>query len=465
MDAPYYPRRGAGRTRKPAGAERRRRRGGATAQARSERKGAVTRARIAAALALVLAAPAAVRSEEPLTLEKAIAEALAANARLPIPALDVSLAAEREREAKAERWLKVALESDFIYAPPGYSAAITNLGEARLQGVVRQPVYAGGALKAGVDRALANKDAAAARYRMAQKDVELEVRGRFAELAAARTEIDVRRTGLDQLSTYMSSLRSRQAAGQGVTADLLKTSVRVELEQATVADAEQRADEARLGLNELMGRDPAAPLTLAPLPPPGEPKAIEDASWNAAPDIGAAQAEAHAAEAQITIASAERRPHLLFSADAGFLADDTTHPFQTQFWDRVWRDGGYSLSLVFSWPVWDTGAAQARVAQASIEAEQANRQVDLEKRNARLAWEKARSALRRLYDQIQILSKAIPDARDSYLDTESRYRGGTATNLEVLDAHAAAVDAGVRLSDAVERYRVAEASLIRWGTP
>jgi outer membrane protein len=413
----------------------------------------------------VLAASAAGGADEPLTLDRAIAEALAANARLPMPALDVSLASEREREARAERWLKVALESDFIYAPPGYSAAITNLGEARLQGVARQPIYAGGALKAGVDRALANKDAASARYRMAQKDVELEVRGRFAELTAARTEIDVRRAGLDQLATYISSLRSRQAAGQGVSADVLKTNVRVELEQATVADAEQRADEARLTLNELMGRDPVAPLTLAAQAPPQEPAQPDGASWNVAPEIGAAQAEAQAAQAQVTIASAERRPHLLFSADAGFLADDTTHPFQTQFWDRVWRDGGYSLSLVFSWPVWDTGAAKAREAQAAIEAEQANRQVDLEKRNARLAWEKARSALRRLYDQIQTLSRAVPEARDSYLEIESRYRGGTATNLDVLDAHAASVEAGVRLSDAMERYRVAEASLIRWGTP
>jgi outer membrane protein TolC len=413
----------------------------------------------------VLTVPAAARPEEPLTLQKAIEEALAANARLPVPALDVSLAAEREREARAERWLKVALESDFIYAPPGYSAAITNLGEARLQGVARQPIYAGGALKAGVDRAMANRNAAAARYRMAQKDVELEVRGRFAELTAARSEIDVRRAGLDQLSTYMSSLRSRQAAGQGVAADVLKTSVRVELEQATISDAEQRADEARLGLNELMGREPAAPLTLAAEPAPQEPKERDGPSWNAAPEIVAAEAEAQAAQAQMTIASAERRPHLLFSADAGFLADDTTHPFQTQFWDRFWRDGGYSLSIVFSWPVWDTGAAKAREAQAVIEAEQAGHEVDLQKRNARLAWEKARSALRRLYDQIQILSQAVPDARDSYLETESRYRGGTATNLEVLDAQAAAVDAGVRLSDAVERYRVAEASLIRWGTP
>jgi len=417
----------------------------------------------AATLAIALAAIAP--AEEPLTLERAIAEALSANARLPLPALDISLAVERDREARAERWLKVALEGDFIYAPPGYSAAITNLGEARLQGVVRQPIYAGGALKAGVEKAGAGKDAALARYRMTQKDVELEVRGRFAELTGARTEIDVRRAGLDQLSTYVSSLRSRQASGQGVAGDLLKTNVRIELEQATVADAEQRADEARLSLNEVMGREPESPLTLAALPPPAAPRDGNDAPWKSAPEIAAAQAAAEAARADATIAAAERRPKLLFSADAGFLADDTTHPFHTEFWDRFWRDGGYSLSLVFAWPVWDTGAAKAREAEARLAAEQANLQLEVEKRDARLAWEKARSALRRLYDQIEILSRAVPDARDAYLETESRYRGGAASNLDVLEAHAAAVDAGVRLSDATERYRVAEASLIRWGTP
>jgi len=419
---------------------------------------------IGAALIALAAACPVVGGDEPLTVERAIVEALAANARLPMPAIDVSLAAEREREARAERWLKVAVEGDFIYAPPGYSEAITNLGEARLQAVVRQPIYAGGALKAGVARAGAAKEAAAARYRMAQNDVELEVRSRFSELVAVRTEIEVRRAGLEQLATYRSSLKSRQAAGQGVSADLLKTDVRIELEQATVADAEQRADDARLSLNELMGRDPAGPLVLAPLPPPKAPGPAAEGAWAGAPEIAAAQAAADAASADVTIASAERRPRLLFSADGGFLADDTTH-LNSRFWDRVWRDAGYSFALVFAWPVWDTGAARAREAQASLTARQATLQVELERRNARLAWEKARSAMQRLYALIEILSRAVPDARDAYLETESRYRGGAATNLDVLEAQAASVDAGVRLSDALARYRIAEASLRRWSTP
>jgi outer membrane protein TolC len=422
------------------------------------------RGALAATLACALGLSPAFAAEDVVSLDRALAEALAANAHLPLPALEVTVAAERAKEARAEKWLKVAVEGDFIYAPPGYSEAITNLGEARLQAVVRQPIYAGGALKAAVERAGAGIEGARARYRMAQKDLELEVRSRFSELAQARVEIEVRRAGLEQLETYQSSLRSRKAAGQGVAADLLKTEVRIELEQAALNEAEQRADEARLSLNDLMGRDPERPLALEPLPDPGAPQESSADAWTNAPEIGAAEAAARVAAADSTIAAAERRPRLMLSADAGFLTDDTTH-LNSRFWDHFWHDAGYSFGLVFAWPLWDTGAARARVAQANLGLQQARLQVDVERRDARLAWEKARAARDRLSAQIAILSRAMPDAQDSYLEAESRYRGGTATALEVLDAHAAAVDAAVRRSDAIARYRVAEAALLRWGAP
>jgi outer membrane protein TolC len=419
---------------------------------------------VIAALLCSFAAVAAADGDGPVTLDRALAEALAANAHLPLPALEMTIATEREKEARAERWLKVAVEGDFIYAPPGYSEPITNLGEARLQAAVRQPIYAGGALKAAVEKAGAGIEAARARYRMAQKDLELEVRSRFSELLQARVEIEIRRGGLERLSTYRSSLKSRQAYGQGVSADLLKTDVRIALEQSTLVEVEQRADEARLSLNDLMGRNPSAALELEPLPDPGPPREVDAAAWQSAPEIGAAEAAARSAAADSTIAKAERRPRLMLSADAGFLTDDTTH-LNSRFWDRFWHDAGYSFSLVFAWPLWDTGAARARVAQASLGLEQARLQLEVERRDARLAWEKARAARDRLYAQIEILSRAVPEAQDSYLQAESRYRGGAATALDVLDAHAAALDAAVRRSDGIARYRVAEAALLRWGTP
>ncbi|MFY9552730.1 MAG: hypothetical protein WAU32_16405, partial [Thermoanaerobaculia bacterium] len=87
----------------------------------------------AATLVALSEALAAQPVSAPLSLDDALREARSANARLPLPAFDVSIARERRAAALAERWLKVAVEGDFLYAPAsGYDPALTDLGNARL---------------------------------------------------------------------------------------------------------------------------------------------------------------------------------------------------------------------------------------------------------------------------------------------------------------------------------------------
>lgn len=414
-------------------------------------------------------------AQAPETLEHVLQEAHAANARLPLPAFELAIAREKRSEARAERWLKVAVEGDFIYAPPsGYDPALTNLGEFRLQVIGRQPLYDGGARRAGVARAEADVEAAGARYRIAEKELDLEVRSRFGEFLQAETELAARGEGIERLKSYRTSLKSRQASGQGISADLLKTDVRVASEEASVVEAERRLEEARFALNDLMGRDPAAPLTLAPLTAPEPPSSSADTPWERAPDVAEAAAQTRAADAELAVARAEQKPHLLFTADVGFLGSDTSHlvpadlkstDSRASFLDRVKRDTGYSFTLSLSWPLWDFGAIRARIAQAEQKLQQARQNLTVQRREARRQWELAESTRRNLYRQIEILSRAVPAARDSYLESESRYRGGAATALEVLEAYAASVDASVRLSQAISRYRVAQALSARWSEP
>src|SRR5512144_1679138 len=127
---------------------------------------------------LLLAVPSA-----PITLDEALRLAREANAKLPEAALETRAAEEKIREARAERWMKVAIDGDFVYAPPGgYDPVITNAGEARLQITAKQPVLDGGARRAAIEKAAAERDAASARYRVAEKDLDVEVASRYAEL-------------------------------------------------------------------------------------------------------------------------------------------------------------------------------------------------------------------------------------------------------------------------------------------
>src|SRR6186997_1699726 len=110
----------------------------------------------AALLLAAFAAPGTASAQDVLTLEQALTEARAANLRLPLPAFEIQVLRARQREAVAEKWMKVAVEGGFLYAPfhsHGYDPVLSNLGEARMQVAARQPIYAGGSIAAGIERA------------------------------------------------------------------------------------------------------------------------------------------------------------------------------------------------------------------------------------------------------------------------------------------------------------------------
>ena len=149
-------------------------------------------------IALVLfVLSAAAAGEEPVTLERALSEARAANAKLPLPAYDVAIAREQVNEARAERWLKVAVEGEFVYAPPsGYDPALTNLGEFRLQAVIPLCLHlaqvhdiSGACLKIGQprDQALARGIGVAGRRRLGAQRADHRIHRTIArQLVAAR---------------------------------------------------------------------------------------------------------------------------------------------------------------------------------------------------------------------------------------------------------------------------------------
>ncbi len=426
--------------------------------------------------AILLAAAAlagtGAEAQSPLTLEEAMAAAHEANARLPVAALDVEIAREGRLEAEAQRRVELILGGDFWYAPPdGYDPVVTNGGEERLQVIAQKPLYEGGALKAGVRQATAQRRVATARYRQAERDVDYQVRLSFAEALAAEADVAARRESLQRLSGYRSYLESRRRAGQAVSAEVLRTTVQIATTRAAMVAAEERRDSARMGLNHLMGRPPESALELAPLPPPPPPPTMPPAPGGTVPELAAARGEVEVAAAAVDIARALRKPHLSLQADAGLWGSGTSylvppdfaagHP-GADFGDRLRRDLGYSVTVNVSWPVTAFGVLRARIAQAELALDQAGRSQVAVQEAVSLQQALARRAMEHAYRRYRELSGAAPTARDAYLEAESRYRGGTGSFLEVLDAFVAAGDVAVQTAAAEFACRQAEAAALRW---
>jgi len=363
------------------------------------------------------------------------------------------------RELQTGRRPSLSLEGGvFAGAPLDYT---TSQGQLQLVGV--DSLYTGGLRRANLNAARYHVDAAGAGFRVVEKDVDLAVRLRFSELLRADEEITIREQGIARLRTYLTEVQNRKAAGQPVGSDVLTTQVRLGTEEAVLADAEQSRDEARLQLNDLLGRDPDSPLVLEPLAAPAPPSAPSGEPWLNAPEVRAAAANRGAAESGIAATRAERHPQLALSANLGVLPVFADSDAGTGINSGSGFGGMVMLSM--SWPFWDGGAYRARLDRAQILATQARDSEAVVRRQSRLAWELASAQLTRLYEQVQSWARNVPLARDAYLQTESIYNGGAATALEVLDAYAAWIAVNDSYADAVLRYRQAEASYLRWGTP
>ncbi|GAC1410678.1 MAG: TolC family protein [Gemmatimonadaceae bacterium] len=403
--------------------------------------------------------PSNARNTEPaVTLDEALREARNANAHLPVAALGIDIARTSIREVNASRFPNLALSGSVNAGGP--LAYTTSQGAAQVVGAAT--LFDGGLRRATLNAATYRLQGAGAGYRVVEKDVDLAVRLWFSEFLRAENEIAFREQGIERLMRYLSQVQGRRAAGQPVGSDLLTTQVRLGTEEAALADAKRALDEARLQLNDLMGRVPDAPLSVAPLPPPGLPKIFAGSPWLATPDVRAAEANTAASQAAIAATRSERKPQLQVSANVGALPvfgrDAGTGPNSGSG-----RGGAVLFSL--SWPFLDGGVFQARLDRARLVAQQAQDSEIVVKRQVRFSSQLAATQLTRLYQQVETWNRNIPTARDAYLQAQSMYTGGAATALEVLDAYTSWINANQAYTDAVVRYRLAEANYIRWGSP
>ncbi|MDP2480391.1 MAG: TolC family protein [Candidatus Palauibacterales bacterium] len=394
-----------------------------------------------------------------LTLDQALAEARAANARLPIARLALQQSLDRLRQARGSLWPGLSLGGDLHPgAPRTYESS-----DARLQVVAEAPLYEGGALRAAVGAERARTRAARADVRVAVKDVELAVRADYAEYLRAQREIDLQRLGVERLQRYLAEVRSRQASGQGVGADVVKTRAQLLHARADLDAAEHARTEMRMELNDVLGRDPDAPLALAPLSVPSSPSPDSvSAPWNLTPDVQSALASVGAAEAGLSGARSLRLPHLNLSVAGGGQAA-LVDPAPALMNDG--RGWGVEAMLSLSLPLWSHGVYSGRVDEARDALTQSRRVVEATRRAARLEYDRSSALLRARYREIQVREQARESARDAYLQAESLYRGGSGSALDVLDAYRTWLTAGQAHEDAVLDYRLARARVLRWGGP
>lgn len=411
---------------------------------------------------LALSVPAATIAQQSssaaasLTLDEALAEARNANMQLPEARFRVEQALARVREASGERYPKLSIEGDLHGGTPQTYASDDAMGRVLLQ----TPIYTGGELRANIDRSHAEAESSLAGYQISIKEVDRAVRITYARMLRDEATLALRERAIARLQAYFIVVRARQAAGQGIAADVLRTQQRLTSAQADLASAQLDLDQDRMTLNDLLGRAPEEPLSIAAVPDPEPSRTSTRQPWLVIPDVSQSDADVRAGQAGLQAARAGRKPHVSLEADVGAQSYGSgPAPLNNG------TGTGAQVLLKFSVPLWDNGISRARMDEAQAALGEARQHKMIVERTARLAWMQAAGSIDTLYNEYQALRASASTARDASLQAESLYRGGQGTTLEVLDAYDAWLQANQALLDVIYKYHVAQADMERWGTP
>lgn len=416
-----------------------------------------------------------------LTLDEAVEIALARNPALAADEAAARAAEETVRESEAARWPTVEVTTDATRTTNPVAVfgqlltqeefgqenfAVDSLNDPdplnNVRGVlsVSQPLWAGGRIRAGIDGAERQAEAAGHRRARSRQELIHRVTERHTGAVVAGQAVRVRRETLEVARGNVKLTRDLYEAGLVVESDLLQARVRESEAEAALAEAERGGQVARAALNLELGRALDTPVRLpesleAP-EPLGEQEAgsagLADLVAEAAerrPDLAAARARVAAARAGLERAEGGRMPEIGWS---GAFEADSEEPFGDP-------GSNWTVGVGLRWTAFDGHATGARIGRARAEldraermAEQAERGTALEVESALRQLETARLRWREARRSVELAERSATIVRD-------RYKEGLTNVVELLQAQALSTGSRVRELRARRDLVVARAGL------
>lgn len=417
------------------------------------RGGRVAGGLAALALAAGLLGAAAPAAAEPLSLDQAIALALARNPALAGVASGAEAAAAAVREARGrfgptadlsagvgrtdnpvqafgtllnqERFTARDFEVDRLNRP-----GPINDVQVRLD--LEQPLYQGGGLAAGLRSAELGARGAKQRLARSRDALAFGVTEAYLAVLLADARQAVAGATVSTAEAILADARARVRSGAALESDALSAEVRLaEARQAAIV-ARQGLELARASLNERLGverwRAYALTTPLAPddAPPPPADELIEKALAGRSDLAEAGTAEERAREA-VRAARAEFLPRVALRGQVERHAPESL-------------DGGgtsWGVFLTARVNLFSSGRDAARLAGRRAELDQAAAQVRATARAVELDVLGARLAVEAARERLPVARLAVGQAETSLEILRRRYRGGLAPILDVLNTELA----------------------------
>jgi multidrug efflux system outer membrane protein len=392
-------------------------------------------------------------------LDHLIDEARKANPNLAIAVARVEQARATAGVVDADR--AVQLDAGLGPTRQGGGAQTPTFTQWRAQFNVSYEVDLFGRLSDTSRAARLDAEGQEAAYRSVLLALEADVAQQYFSIRSLDSELDVLQKTVRLRQEALRLNQRRYDAGD--TSELDVAQARTELantqaEEEGVLRSRSLLDHA---LAVLLGKAPAEfTLPAAPLQapaisiPPGLPSEL----LQRRPDIAQAQRQMAAGSARIGAAKAAFFPSLTLTGTAGYASDELHNLFRWS--SRSWLLGplfGTALNV----PLLDGGRNRANLAFANAGYEAL---VSSYRQQVLVGFqdvEDSLSSLRTLDQQIQFENEAVRSANLATRLAESRYRNGSASYLEVIDAERSSLAAERAQTQILGQRATASVGLIR----
>ncbi|MDM0013103.1 efflux transporter outer membrane subunit [Variovorax sp. J22P168] len=266
------------------------------------------------------------------------------------------------------------------------------------------------------------------------QSTRLLVEAETAQTYLALRAVDAERALVrDTVEAYRDTLRltqSRERAGDVAELDVARVETEVASTESEGLTLDRRRAELEHALAVLVG-DLASDFALAsgdwgsalPTIPPGVPATV----LTRRPDISAAQKSVFAAQARVGVAQAAWFPDIALTGGGGYASADIGDLLK-------WSARSWGIGALLALPVFDGGRREAGVQGAAARLDGALASYRAQVLVAFREVEDQLSSLRILEQQSGVQGKAVASATRATALSDSRYRNGMVSQLDLLDA-------------------------------
>ena len=322
---------------------------------------------------------------------------------------------------------------------------------------LQQVIFAWGKLYNAYKISDLAKDIAELNLMRKQQDVRYSVTDAFYTLLVLEEYLNQARQNLEQLQRYADVVETRYKAGLVSQFDLLRAQVQAENLKPTVINTENTLNIAREGFKLLLGMDMAAGFVLS-----GELRAtdaefsldelITSALENRAEIKNLKNAE-RIAKLNLAITRRTNLPTLV-----GGATYEERKPFS--FTGNEWGSS-LTFNIGFQWPIFSGFGNLHKSREASLMIKEAQLALDNLQRAIIFEVKQAHMSFLAATEAIDAAEYNVEQAEKSVEIVATRYRNGLATNLEVLDAQLAMMQAQANYLQEVKNYNTSLAEIYK----